>query len=238
MRMYPPFPHPLILGHRGAPLDAPENTLRSFAMAMEQGADGVELDVQAARDGVPVVIHDDALDRTTPARGRVAEHAWAALARLSGAELPSLAQAVAWAAAAGAWLNVEIKAKGVEAATLAELRQAGILERTLVSSFHPGVIAEVGRIAPDVRRFLLTDAWDDRARGELLESGAEGVCLQADCAIDSVLAELRERALPVVVWTVDEPARIRELLLHGVDAVITNRPRVAARVRDEVLARD
>ena len=68
--MHNPFPRPLILGHRGAPYDAPENTLASFARALEQGADGVELDVRRARDGVPVIIHDETLDRTSGARLR------------------------------------------------------------------------------------------------------------------------------------------------------------------------
>ena len=55
---------PLIIGHRGASADAPENTLAAFALALEQGADGIELDVQLCADGVPVVMHDDTVDRT------------------------------------------------------------------------------------------------------------------------------------------------------------------------------
>src|SRR5687768_8195818 len=115
--MHNPFPRPLILGHRGAPYDAPENTLASFARALEQGADGVELDVRRARDGVPVIIHDETLDRTSGARGRVADLDWPAIERLTTAGLPSLEQAAGWAAASGAWLNVEIKTPRVEAAT-------------------------------------------------------------------------------------------------------------------------
>jgi glycerophosphoryl diester phosphodiesterase len=233
--MQDPFHRPLILGHRGAPFDAPENTLRSFARALEQGADGVELDVRRARDGVPVVIHDDTLDRTTPARGRVADHAWPALERLTGAELPSLQQAAAWAAASGAWLNVEIKSPGVEAATLAVLRETKLLDRAILSSFHPQVVAEVGRSAPEARRYLLTEEWDEAAQEAVAQSGAQGVCLRVDAATPLALEVLRNDGLPVVVWTVDAPARIRELLLAGVAAIITNRPRVAAEVRAETI---
>ena len=233
--MHNPFPHPLVLGHRGAPYDAPENTLRSFASAREQGADGVELDVQRARDGVPVVIHDETLERTLGVRGRVAEHEWPALERLTSAQLPSLEQAANWAAACGAWLNVEIKSPGVEGATLEVLRATGLLERTFVSSFDPAVVAELGRIAPDVLRFLVTEDWDEAAQNALAECDAHGVCLHVDAATALNLEVLHNDALPVVVWTVDTPARIRELLEAGVAGIITNRPRVAVQTRREVL---
>jgi glycerophosphoryl diester phosphodiesterase len=233
--MHNPFPHPLILGHRGAPYDAPENTLRAFAAALEQGADGVELDVQRARDGVPVIVHDDDLERTHAVRGRVADHEWPAIERLTSAGLPSLEQAAAWAAASGAWLNVEIKAPRVEAATLEILRATRLLERTFVSSFDPAVVAEVGRLAPEVLRFLVTEEWDTAAQNALAESDAHGVCLHVDAATALNLEVLHNDALPIVVWTVDTPARIRELLEAGVAAIITNRPRVAAAVRREVV---
>jgi glycerophosphoryl diester phosphodiesterase len=233
--MHNPFPRTLILGHRGAPFDAPENTLRSFALALEQGADGVELDVQRARDGVPVVVHDETLDRTSSGRGRVADHDWPALARLTGAELPSLEQAAAWAAASGAWLNVEIKARRVEEATLQVLRAARLTERVFVSSFDPAVVAEFARTAPEMLRFLLVEAWDEAAQEAVAESDAQGVCLHVDAASPLTLEVLHNDALPVVVWTVDAPSRIRDLLDAGVAAIITNRPRVAAQVRREVV---
>src|SRR5690606_37488045 len=110
-----PFPRALVLGHRGSPLRAPENSLRSFALALEAGADGVELDVQRSADGVPVVIHDPTLERTGHGEGPVAARTWEELSRLTGGGEPirSLRQAADWAAATGAWLNVEIKAREV-----------------------------------------------------------------------------------------------------------------------------
>src|SRR5688572_9302031 len=107
-------PRPLILGHRGARHESLENTLASFSVALEQGADGVELDVRAARDGVPMVIHDESLDRTHEVPGRVAALDSGALMRLTNARLPTLEQTVAWAASSGAWLNIELKVAGVE----------------------------------------------------------------------------------------------------------------------------
>ena len=109
------FPdRPLVLGHRGSPARAPENTLLAFRLALEEGADGVELDVQPAGDGAPVVIHDASLERTTDSTGRIAGLTWEAVAaaRSRGEPVPRLEQAAAWAAESGAWLNVEIKSPG------------------------------------------------------------------------------------------------------------------------------
>jgi glycerophosphoryl diester phosphodiesterase len=218
---------PLLLGHRGAPLEAPENTIAAFDRALERGADGVELDVQRSADGVPIVIHDETLERTTSGRGAVADHTAAELGRFSsrGEPIPTLHGAVAWAARRGAWLNVELKAAGVEAETLAILRAAGWAGRTLVSSFLPHVVERLLRLAPDVPCFLLSERWDEACRASVRRLGAHGVCLRDDAATPAALAELRALALPVVVWTVDDAARIATLLAEsGVAAVITNRP--------------
>ena len=75
--------HPLIIGHRGAGADAPENTLAAFALALEQNADGIEFDVQLSADGVPVIIHDDTVDRTCNGTGRVTDLTLAELQALT-----------------------------------------------------------------------------------------------------------------------------------------------------------
>lgn len=222
-----PFPRLLLLGHRGAPEEALENTLESLARALRDGADGVELDVRAAADGTPVVIHDATLERTYGIGGTIAELPWPALQRLTGARLPSLQQAAAWAASSGAWLNVELKEPGVEAATLQLLAEHELLERTFLSSFIPEVVARVGAVEPRARRFFLTERWDDAARQGLVQSGASGVCLRSDAASALSLDVLRQEGLPVVVWTVDHPPRMKELARAGVAAIITNRPALA-----------
>jgi glycerophosphoryl diester phosphodiesterase len=227
-----PFPRPLVLGHRGAPRDAPENTLRSFALAMGQGADGVELDVRLARDGVPVVIHDPEMEGGGR-RVAVAERDWPALQQLSASRLPSFEQACSWAAAAGAWVNVELKVPGAEGAVLAELRRTGLLPRCFLSSFDPEVVAEVGRRAPESVRFLLLEAWDVEAHRLVVESGAAGVCLAVDAADALALDVLHNEDLPVVVWTVDGRSRMVELFRAGVAGIITDVPALAVTARRE-----
>jgi glycerophosphoryl diester phosphodiesterase len=231
-------PRPLVLGHRGAPAGAPENTLAAFRLALEQGADGVELDVQPSADGVPVVIHDDTLHRTTDSAGAVAALPWERIARARsrGEPVPRLEEVAEWAAAAGAWLNVELKRAGAEAASLAVIGEAGLLERTVFSSFLPEVVAEVGRLERRAARYFLTERWDDPVRRVVRGLGAHGVCLKHPLATAPVLAELRAAGLPAVVWTVDRPARVRELLRAGVQALITNHPARGAAILREVVS--
>jgi glycerophosphoryl diester phosphodiesterase len=220
----------LVLGHRGSPREAPENTLRAFRLALAAGADGVELDVQPSADGVAVVIHDDTLRRTTDRAGSVLALPWDEVrrARAGGEPVPRLEEAAAWAAESGAWLNVEVKSPGAEAASVAAIAGAGVMERTFFSSFLPGVVEEVGRLAPHAARFFLTERWDDAVRDVVRALGVRGVCLQERIATPAVLAELRAAGLDAVVWTVDDPRRIRALAEAGVRAVITNLPAAGA----------
>jgi glycerophosphoryl diester phosphodiesterase len=225
----------LILGHRGAPRSAPENTLRAFRAALEAGADGIELDVQPSADGVPVVLHDDTLERTTDGRGDVALLPWRVIerARSHGEPVPRLEQVAEWAAASGAVLNVELKRPGAEQVSLECIRAAGLQQRTFYSSFLPGVVATVRRLDASASCWLLSD---DRPRVMLAQAEAlrpDGVCLDTRRVTPALLQRLGERGLPVVVWTVDRPARIRALLAAGVHGVITNQPALAVRLRQE-----
>ncbi|HYH79142.1 MAG TPA: glycerophosphodiester phosphodiesterase family protein [Longimicrobium sp.] len=237
------MPHkhrPLILGHRGAPFDAPENTMRAFRLALEQGADGVELDVQPSADGVPVLLHDDTLDRTTDAIGDAALLSWERIsaARSGGEPVPRLEDAIAWAAETGAFLNVEIKRPGVEAAGLAAVEAGGRTRQTIFSSFIPESVALVRQLAPDAACWLLTEGWNARTLQLAADLGVGGVCLSARRATPAALAQLEAAGLPTIIWTVDRPARIRTLLRAGVFGIITNRPALAVQIRTELEEED
>lgn len=207
--------------------------MAGFARALAAGADGVELDVQRSMDRVPVVIHDPTLDRTGHGRGRLDAMSWAQLSELRGCgePIPSLAEAAEWAADTGAWLNVEIKATDITAETLEVLRSAGLRERVVISSFHPEVVAEVARLDPSFARYLLLDRWREGGLAAVAACGAQGVSLGVRAAVPIALAELRAAGLPVIVWTVDTPRRIRTLMAAAVAGIITNRPDVAAPLR-------
>jgi glycerophosphoryl diester phosphodiesterase len=226
----------LILGHRGSPRSAIENTLASFARARAEGADGVELDVHRASDGTPVIIHDDELHRTMGTSGQVSRLGWPAIEHLTGARVPSLQQAMAWAAASESWVNIEIKAAGLEKAVAAAVDETSMDARVFISSFDAEVVRRVGEAAPSLTRYLLTEEWDPRAEARLASSGASGICLHVESAADEAIREMHDRDLEVVVWTVNDPGTVERLLRLEVRAIITDLPAMAARVRDRLLS--
>jgi glycerophosphoryl diester phosphodiesterase len=168
---------PLIIGHRGASAIAPENTLAAFARAIQDGADGIEFDVQLSRDGVPVVIHDATLDRTGLIPGVVSElssdvlretdvGSWFgkqsrnANADFTGEKLPSLQQVFEYFADSDALLYVEIKSTGGYADELAAqvvraIQAHTISQQVVVSSFDLSLVQAVKTIDSTIRTAAL-----------------------------------------------------------------------------------
>jgi glycerophosphoryl diester phosphodiesterase len=221
---------PLIIGHRGASADAPENTLAAFALALEQGADGIEFDVQLSADGVPVIIHDDTVDRVCAARGRVDEMTVAELQRLDlggGQTVPTLDELLEQFGRSTRY-NLELKTmsladRGLEAAVARCLVAHGGGAEVLVSSFSPQSLRRIRPLLPAAiplgflrERHLtrlgcrLVHARADHPSHELVDADA--------------VAWARRNGYRIHVWTVDDPAEARRLAALGVDGLITNRP--------------
>lgn len=220
---------PLIIGHRGASADAPENTPAAFALALEQNADGIEFDVQLCADGVAVVMHDDTVDRTCDGTGRVADLTLADL-RLMTIEnehvIPTLDE-VFELLGREALYNVELKMGGdgerLAAAVARSVGAHGLGGRALISSFSPLVVRQARRHLPaavpvaHLRERRLT-----RLAHLLVHAQAD----HPDHAlVDEALMEwARGRDLRVNVWTVDDPIEAGRLIRLGVHGLITNRP--------------
>jgi glycerophosphoryl diester phosphodiesterase len=205
----------------------PENTLGSLRRAVELGADGVELDVRLSADGIAVVIHDETVDRTTGASGRVDSLSARELGGLDaggGAGVPTLAEVARWAADTGAWLNVELKEARAAPAALTVVRSAGVLGRVFLSSFHPRALLAVRALAPEAARWLLTEHWTPEADLVRRRLAVSGVCLGDAGASPAVLETLDREETSFVVWTVDDPGRAADLYAAGAAGVITNRP--------------
>ncbi|MEZ0494147.1 glycerophosphodiester phosphodiesterase [Kineococcus sp. TBRC 1896] len=164
-----PSARPLVIAHRGSSASAPENTLAAFEAALRAGADLLELDVRLDGDGVPVVLHDETLDRTTDRCGAVAElpgpvvraadaGSWFSPA-FAGQRVPTLQQVVDLVALHGTGgLLVEFKGAWTPAAVagaVATLRTAGVAGRSVVQSFEVETVRTLRDVAPDVRRALL-----------------------------------------------------------------------------------
>jgi len=234
---------PWVLGHRGSPKIAVENTLASFRAAVREGADGSEFDVRLAACGTLVVCHDHDLSRFTGRASRVrASSAWA-LSRedLGGGEgVPSLDEVLP--VFEGMIVNVEVKADDGDPVALARAVAESAQKwrrkhrRFIVSSFEPKVLIELRRVAPEVERGLLIDP-DPREKNRALST----LNAVAPRAIHPHWSEGEERmrqwlssGYDVHVWTVNEPALAQALAQTGVTSIITNYPAVmrAALARD------
>lgn len=234
---------PRILGHRGASADAPENTLAAFRLAIEQGADGVELDVWRCGTGELVVVHDEDMRRTAGSPLRVPEASFRELRaldagswkhpRYAGERVPRLEEV--FEALPDAYVNVELKSRGrsdLEAARAAAevIRTARVTDRVIVSSFDWALVAAFRAAAPEVPVGLLVEgshAWRLRLALGLRRHRPAAVHPDRALATPRRLEAWRRRGLEVNVWTVDDPAELRSLAALGATAVITNRPAAA-----------
>jgi glycerophosphoryl diester phosphodiesterase len=209
---------PLLLGHRGARAShhIPENTLTSFELCLEHGCDGFELDVRRSADGQAVICHDPVV------QGREISRTPSANLRL-----PMLDE-VLHSFGGRAFLDIELKVSGLECNTLALLRERTVQERHVVSSFLPEVLSALHKLDSTVPLGLICETRAQLNRWRDLS--VAWVMPQFDL-VDSVLfGELQAAGIKIMVWTVNQEARLREFAKLGVHAVISDETELAARV--------
>ncbi|MGC4116641.1 MAG: glycerophosphodiester phosphodiesterase family protein [Myxococcales bacterium] len=242
---------PLVLGHRGASADAPENTVAAFKEAIRQGADGIELDVMRCGSGELVVCHDSWLDRLAGAHVEVATTPLAELqqldlgarfgARFSGERIPTLHDALK-ALPARAVCNVELKCEqplsdhGLAWTVSRELRRADPGQELIISSFNPVVLARMRLFAAHLPLGLLVDASQHvlPRLGAALALRASAIHVPHRLCTREAVARWHGWGLKVAAWTVDEPADLQRCCAAGVDVLITNKPRATLDTLDQL----
>jgi len=232
--------YPLVFAHRGGTALGPENRIQTFDAGMNAGADGLELDVHLSADDVVVVHHDKTLDRTTEGSGPIAAKTAAELAALG---LPTLREVLR--RYPGTRIIVEMKVDTEKLGTLVaeEISRAAAIDRVCAAGFGARAVEAVRRVLPQ----LATSAHSEEVRRALhrtwvcwpLKSCAWGGYQVPEHAGRLRVVSKRfiryahDAGLKVQVWTVDEESDMRRLLEWGVDALISNRPDAAVRIRDE-----
>jgi len=234
-----PWPCPRWIAHRGAGKLAPENTLAAFRLGAAHGYRAFECDAKLSADGVPFLLHDATLERTTNGSGTAGDQAWAALSQLdagawhsrqhAGETLPTLAALARYVLANGLQLNIEIKPTpghdritGEVVATQAASLWRGQAVPPLLSSFRPDALQAARQAAPQLPRALLLDS---------LWPGCFDVAAQLACTavvthhrlMDAdLVARARAAGWLAMVYTVNEPDDAQRLLALGVDGLITD----------------
>ncbi|HXC38166.1 MAG TPA: glycerophosphodiester phosphodiesterase [Burkholderiales bacterium] len=234
------WPFPRLIAHRGGGSLAPENTLSAIRVGHQQGFKAVEFDVVLAADGVPVLLHDETVDRTTNGSGPVNALDSRALAGLDagswfgpafeGEPVPRFEDAARLCVALGLWANVEIKPTrgnerqtGIRAATIAREAWRGISPPPLLSSFQPESLAAAREVAPELPRGLLFDA----VPPDWLEQLRALDCMALHCnarKLDEKLAQaIKDAGYGLAVWTVNDTDQARRSFAMGVNAIFTDR---------------
>ena len=228
---------PLVIAHRGASADAPENTIAAFELALRQGADAIALDVQLSRDNQPVVIHDVTLERTTDGAGPVRGHTVHELKRLDaggwrgpefrGQRVQTLQEVFErFRDRTRFWIDLRGGSAlypGIEERVVSMIEVYEVLEHALVQSFDPEALSQIRTLNPEVRLGVLAD---QRPIESVAASpgAANAVCPGARVVTRQALAAIRDAGLDCYVWTVNDPAQMDQLVEWGVSGIITDRP--------------
>ncbi len=247
-----------MFAHRGSSGTHPENTIEAFAAGLAAGADRLELDVHATADGHVVVLHDEALDRTTNGSGPVRLQTLAAVQALDagfrfadsggghswrgrGLRIPTLDALLA--AYPDVPLNIEVKQQDppIESAVLAVLDRHAARDRTLLAAEHASIMARIRAVAPDVLTscsaaeaaefvFRLRDGTLDAWTSPAAALQVPPRYQDIEIVTREFVAAAQQLGLEVHVWTINDPEEMARLLDLGVDALMTDLPAIAREV--------
>lgn len=245
---------PLIIAHRGASAEAPENTFAAFRRAIEAGADGIELDVRLSRDGVAVVCHDSSLKRTGLTKGKVADFTAAELTKIdvgswfnkrvpkkadpefTKENVQTLEATLEFLKGFSGLVYVELKCKDADVEKLSKavcevICGSKMLPQIIVKSFKLQAIPLIKAMCPQAKTAALfapkirNILRKDKHLVRIAEQlGADEISLHFTLATRKLMKKAAERNLPVTIWTADSPRWIRRGLKLGLNAIITNDP--------------
>jgi glycerophosphoryl diester phosphodiesterase len=244
----------VIIGHRGASAYYPENTMSAFRAAYEMGAEMIELDILLSKDGVPVVIHDESLERTTNGAGKVMEYTYKELSKLdagswlgdehTGERIPSLEEVLQFAKGKVA-VNIEIKTEvvsndlreGIEEKAYEIVKKYDMQEYVLFSSFDYRAIAHLKELDVNIAVALLYEKQqsNDKDPKELVENYNADAFNCSYRQFSKKWAEVTSEAgIPVFVYTVNSRRRMKKMIKRGVNGIFSDKPDVLKQLVDNM----
>ncbi len=230
----------LNIAHRGASSLAPENTFAAFDLALEIGADGLEFDVQLSKDNIPVVIHDESMERTTSGAGPVKELTLAELKTLDagswfasefkGAAVPTLEEVLTAYKDSCPLFDIELKNRftaypGLEEAVLKQIATSSLEEKVIISSFNADSLLTCRRLNPSIRTGIIyleeiKEPWHYARSLGCYSAHPLFFYLQDP----DLLAGFRAHSIPLYPWTVNDPEQMKYLASESIEAIITDFP--------------
>lgn len=231
---------PKIVAHRGFRAATPENTMPAFAAAVKAGAQGIEMDVVMSADGVPVIIHDRTVDKTTNGSGAVSDMTVPEIKQLdagstfdptfAGTRIPTFEEFAQFMAGHP---DVEILLEFKGPWTVSEVdvvfdlvKAHGLVERSMLQSFHPTTIESIFAVAPASDRGVLIETEPENLIARATAAGIYTINPDVDYLFEhpDLADRVREAGMKMQVWTANDPAQWERLVSMGVDAIITDNP--------------
>lgn len=239
-----------IFAHRGYSSDYPENTMAAFKAAETTGAEGIELDVQLTKDGVPVIIHDITLERTTTGKGMVRDHTYEELHTLSAGlwfdptfeaeRIPSLSEFIEWFQQTDLIVNIELKGPAFQRdqlleAVMSQVVTAGILSRVILSSFDHHIVLQAKQKYPELQTAILVVSGLVNPVQYIRSIGVDMdfhyfYALMLPQEIGALVAN----GIKVRPYTVNDEQFIALSLQLGCNSIITDDPVLALQIRQSV----
>lgn len=244
----------VVIGHRGASAYYPENTMSAFRAAYEMGAEMIELDILLSKDDVPVVIHDETLERTTDGTGKVMEYTYEELNKLdagswfgeehTGERIPTLEEVLQFAKGKIA-VNIEIKTeavsdereRGIEEKAYELVKKYDMQDYVLFSSFDYRAIAHLKELDVNIAVALLYDKQQsyDKDPKELVESYNADAFNCSYRQFSKKWAEVTSEAgIPVFVYTVNSRRKMKKMIKRGVNGIFSDKPDVLKSLVDNM----
>ena len=216
----------LVIAHRGASGVAPENTLLAFQIALDIGADMIELDVQQTDDGELVCIHDFKVDRTTNGSGAVAELSFHEIRELDagqGQRIPTLAEVLDFCRGK-LKVVIELKVTDIEKEVLSHVCERDMLSKVMLCSFLHGTLVEARSLDSNVATAVLISKMKDDIVNYVLEMESNALNPDFQLVTSNLVSELHRNELQIFPWTVNDSTIMTGLYNIGIDGLITNFP--------------
>ncbi|WP_200760912.1 glycerophosphodiester phosphodiesterase [Effusibacillus dendaii] len=227
----------MIIGHRGASAYAPENTFSAFKLAQKLGCHGLEFDVQLTRDGVPIVIHDETLDRTTNHVGQVSNFLWKEIQLIDaglwkgeqwrGERIPALEDVLT--ECKGMYLNIELKNSkiaypGLEETIVRLIERYCDIGNVIVSSFNHSSLQQIKKLAPHIQTGVLYERQPKDAVSYIKNLGGTAAHPNFRFVKKEQVDAFHQEGISVSTWTVNSLRDLKAAIRSGVDRIITNYP--------------
>lgn len=220
------------IAHRGYSARYPENTMLAFEKALGTGCDGIEFDIHLSKDRRIVILHDEALDRTTDGHGYIKDYTFDGLRRLDagqGQRIPTLEEYFDLVGSRSILTNIELKNsvfryEGMEEMAIKAVRDRGLASQVIFSSFNHYSILKCKELAPEIRCGFLTWSWFIEAGAYTAKHGVECIHPEYNSLTEEAIREIRGNGRGINAYTVNTRQDMERLVSLGVEGIITDDP--------------